>query len=532
MNFVNKLAFFIIFVFFIFFILLLHTLITQSVVIDIYKTLSNQYVLHVMLFTVWQSILSTFISIIIAVPVGIAIFEKKNKFSLFLIDFSYILQVIPALVIVFGIIAVFGNNGVINSVLQLIGLDQYSFQLYGLSGILLAHIYFNLPLATRFVYQGLSNIPNNYHSQSQVLGLRFLDNFKLIYWPFIVSELPKAAILIFVMSFTSFAIILTLGGGPKATTIGVAIYQFLMFNFDFGSATILGIIQVIVCSLAIYILNRKKTIVKEYSTKQIYKTKQKLSFRKSFLIYCILFIFGLFIFLPILAVIIDGCNVNFFKSLSQSGLWLSLMNSLIIGISSTILSFSISIPIIFSLANYKYHNKYKTGYLLLNTFPTLIMAIPSIIIAACLFINLYQYTNVFLTMFLVIIVNAIIMTPFIINFLSEPIYLTQLEVTKLCQTLGISGWRKLLLIDWLSLREVISKVISFCIIFSFGDLSVIIFFGSQDFKTLPLYLYELLGSYDIRSAGNISLFYLSSCVLIYLFIKFIFSGKLCFKSKT
>jgi len=50
-------------------------------------------------------------------------------------------------------------------------------------------------------------------------------------WPVIARLLPGLATLVFTLCFTSFAVVLALGGGPRATTLEVAIYQALRFDF-------------------------------------------------------------------------------------------------------------------------------------------------------------------------------------------------------------------------------------------------------------------------------------------------------------
>src|SRR3546814_17457526 len=49
------------------------------------------------------------------------------------------------------------------------------------------------------------------------------------------------------LCFTSFAVVLTLGGGPKATTLEVAVYQALRFDFDLGRAVTLALVQLLLC---------------------------------------------------------------------------------------------------------------------------------------------------------------------------------------------------------------------------------------------------------------------------------------------
>ena len=59
--------------------------------------------------------------------------------------------------------------------------------------------------------------------------------------------LPGGFVLVFLLCMTSFAVALTLGGGPRATTVELAIYQALRFDFDLGRAAWLALIQFALC---------------------------------------------------------------------------------------------------------------------------------------------------------------------------------------------------------------------------------------------------------------------------------------------
>src|SRR3546814_13172630 len=48
--------------------------------------------------------------------------------------------------------------------------------------------------------------------------------------------------------FTAVAVVLTLGGGPTATTLEVAVYQALRFDFDLGRAVTLALVQLLLCT--------------------------------------------------------------------------------------------------------------------------------------------------------------------------------------------------------------------------------------------------------------------------------------------
>lgn len=75
------------------------------------------------------------------------------------------------------------------------------------------------------------------------LGLTPRAVFRSIERPLLRQILPGTAALIFVICLTSFAVALTLGGGPRATTIELAIYQAFRFDFDLNRAALLSLVQ-------------------------------------------------------------------------------------------------------------------------------------------------------------------------------------------------------------------------------------------------------------------------------------------------
>ena len=64
------------------------------------------------------------------------------------------------------------------------------------------------------------------------------------------ERLPGAFLAIFLVCLTSFAVALTLGGGPRATTVELAIYQAFGFDFDLGRAALLALVQFGICATA------------------------------------------------------------------------------------------------------------------------------------------------------------------------------------------------------------------------------------------------------------------------------------------
>lgn len=108
-------------------------------------------------FTVTQAALSAGISVILAIPLARALARRRFAGRQALITLLGAPFILPVIVAVLGLLAVFGRSGWISDVLGLAGLPPL--RIYGLHGVVLAHVFFNLPLATRLILQGWQEIP-------------------------------------------------------------------------------------------------------------------------------------------------------------------------------------------------------------------------------------------------------------------------------------------------------------------------------------------------------------------------------------
>lgn len=69
---------------------------------------------------------------------------------------------------------------------------QWEFSPYGLQGILLAHVFFNMPMATRLLLQALENIPGEQRQIAAQLGMRGYAFFRLVEWPWLRRHIPPS----------------------------------------------------------------------------------------------------------------------------------------------------------------------------------------------------------------------------------------------------------------------------------------------------------------------------------------------------
>ncbi|HGG05124.1 MAG TPA: thiamine/thiamine pyrophosphate ABC transporter permease ThiP, partial [Aliiroseovarius sp.] len=119
-------------------------------------------------FTLLQASLSALISVGLAIPVARALSRRDFPGRGALVLLMGAPFILPVLVAVLGLLAVFGRAGLLNSALLWAGFEPVS--IYGLHGVVVAHVFFNLPLATRLILQGWQAIPGERLRLAAALG--------------------------------------------------------------------------------------------------------------------------------------------------------------------------------------------------------------------------------------------------------------------------------------------------------------------------------------------------------------------------
>lgn len=210
------------------------------------ELIRDDYIKQVILFSFGQATLSSLLSVFLGLLFARAFFYQRFIAKSLILKLFSLTFVLPALVVIFGITGVYGHNGWLVKLTTFLGITWQP-HIYGLSGILIAHLFFNIPLAARMFLQTFQTIPTQQRQLASQLNLRGWQFIRLIEFPYLRQQLLPVFGLIFMLCFTSFSIVLTLGGGPKYTTLEVAIYQAVLFEFDLAKSALFALLQVIFC---------------------------------------------------------------------------------------------------------------------------------------------------------------------------------------------------------------------------------------------------------------------------------------------
>jgi thiamine transport system permease protein len=487
----------------------------------------DTYTWRVVWFSWWQASLSTLISLSAAVLVARALARRQSFVGRWLLlrCFSVAL-VVPTIIAVFGIILLHGKYGYVNQLWSWFGGQPQSY-VYGITGILLAHVFFNLPLATRILLQRLEAINGETWRLSSQLGMNSKDLWRHIEWPHIKGVLPQLAALVFALCFTSFAIVMTLGGGPKATTIEVAIFQAIRFDFDIAKAVYLSLLQMVFCGVILWAglrLGRPIDIFVSIQTSTKNLRPDLKPFWGIVSDTLVLVLATLLVLVPLLAVVIAGINTAWFDVLFDLRLWNAFNNTLWVALGSASVSLLMASGLL--LAQRHWRDRNSSAALAVEWMGSVILVVPPLVLATGLFIGLNRHVNIFaINLYIVVLVNALMGLPYMLRVLSVAYLKIDKDYGRLCSSLGVQGWHRLQQVEWPILRKPISLALALVAAMSAGDLGVVALFGSPDIQTLPLLMYQRLGSYQSDAAGVTAVVLLGLCLTIFVVLERLVGGK-------
>ena len=447
----------------------------------------DSYILGVARFTLLQAGLSTFLSLALGIPVARALARRHFFGRGLMVRLLSLPMAIPAIVAVLGLVEIFGAHGLLGGV----------FNLYGLTGILLAHVFFNFPLAARMGLSALEAVPAETHRLAAQLGFSDRDLWRHVDRPALAAAMPGAALLIFLLCAASFTIVLTLGGGPKATTLEVAIYQSLRFDFDPARATLLSLVQVAICAALVALAQRFPASFSALPPLRRGSVRHDGGDPASKLLDGIFLVSALLLLLPPLVAV---AAAGVFGIVPTAGLLQAILTSIAIGSGAALLSFALCWPLA-SLAARSRAGRRAAGGLVLAG-----LILPPAVMATGWFILLSRFADVMgLAPLLVLILNALMALPFTYTILAPALAQAAEQNDRLCASLGLSGLDRFRLVDFPVLRRVIGLALVLAAIVSLGDLTAITLFGAEGFVTLPALLYQQMGSYRMEGASGTAL---------------------------
>lgn len=210
------------------------------------QLISRPYLRGVLWFTVWQATLSTGLTLLLALP-GAYIFATYTfRGRRTLLTLSALPFVLPTVVVATAFMALLGPDGLINNFLmRLFNLSAPPIQVQQTIGIiLLAHVFYNYSVALRLITAYWQNLSPELSQAAYMLGATPWRAFWRVTWPLLRPAVLAAGALVFMFNFTSFGVIVILGG-PRFATLEVEIYRQAVNLFNLPLAAALALLQIV-----------------------------------------------------------------------------------------------------------------------------------------------------------------------------------------------------------------------------------------------------------------------------------------------
>lgn len=442
-------------------------------------------------FTVSQALVSAALSVVCAIPVARALARRRFPGRAILITLLGAPFLLPVIVAVMGLLEIFGRAGWINLALAALGLPRIS--IYGAHGVILAHVFFNLPLATRLILQGWSEIPAERFRLAALLNAGPSEIWYLLEWPMLRRIAPGAFAVIFGICLTSFSVALTLGGGPKATTVELAIYQAFRFDFDLGKAALLAIVQ-IGLTLTAGLLALRFSIRDGFGAGLDRPVARWDANRRGLRVIdgIAITLAAAFLIVPMAAVAARGASALIALPWQ---VWTAALTSLGVAALSLVALTCLALPMVVALAGGR--NRWIDLVGLMG------LAVSPLVLGTGAFVVIYPFVDpAALALPVTALVNAIMTLPFALRILVPAAREVVDSHGRLGAHLGMERGPFLRLVLLPRLAPQLGFAAGLGLALSLGDLGVITLFADHDIATLPLQIYRLIGAYRMDAAAG------------------------------
>lgn len=197
-------------------------------------------------FTVWQALASTAITLVAALPAAAVVTRLRGRYRHWVRGLVTVPFVLPTVVVA----------GAFEGVFDRFGLEDGGFRLrHTVWAILLAHVFFNYAVVVRIVGSFWSGLDHRVEEQARVLGAGPIQTFWAVTLPRLRPAVASACAIVFLFSFTSFGVVLLLGG-PRRATLETEIYRQAVTRGDLRSAAGLALVQLLAVLALIAVATR------------------------------------------------------------------------------------------------------------------------------------------------------------------------------------------------------------------------------------------------------------------------------------
>lgn len=474
------------------------------------------YYAGVLWFTTWQATASTAGALALGLPAAYIFARYRFPGKSLLRALTTLPFVMPTVVVATAFTALLGSRGLLNQILAgMLRLDAPPIHLQNTVWIiLLAHVFYNTSVVIRLVGGFWANLDPRLGDAAAVLGAPPWQRFRRVTLPLLLPAIAAASILVFLFNFTSFGVILILGG-PGFATIEVEIYRTAVRLFNLPVAAVLSLMQMAftLALMALYTrLQARLTVPLDFRPRTLTQHAPRTR-RERLLVFGMLGVLGLFLLSPLFALLLRsvtlgrGPTLAYYRELfvNRTGSVFfvtpieAVRNSLFFALITIVLSVIVGLSAAYLLAG-KGRGRLAA---VLDPIFMLPLGTSAVTLGFGYVIALDEPPlNLRTSLLILPIAHTLIAFPFVLRALLPVLRGMNPNLRRAAASLGAPPARVFRHIDLPILARALVVGIIFAFTISMGEFGASLLVSRPQFPTLPIAIYRFLGQPGLNNYGQ------------------------------
>jgi thiamine transport system permease protein len=438
---------------------------------------------EVVWFTVWQALASTALTIAVALPAAYVLGRYRFRGRSVVNAVVLVPFVLPTVVVALAFVALLPEP-----------LER------GWAPILVAHAFFNVAVVVRIVGTFWANLDPRVAEAAATLGAAPWRRAREVTLPLLAPALAAAAAIVFLFSFTSFGIVLVLGG-PRYSTIETEIYNQAVRLFDLRAAAVLSLVQLacVVAAVAVATRLERRLISPAQLRSQRDVLRRPRTLRDKLVVGASLGGLAVFLGLP-LAVLVErslavggGHGLEAYRALGRPtsillvAPWEAVVNSLVYAAAATGIAVLVGGLAAFAVAGTR-------GSRRLDVLVLLPLGASAVMLGLGFLIAFDRAPVDFRAApWIVPVAQALVAIPFVVRIVAPTLRSIDPRQREAAALLGASPGRVLREIDLPIVSRGLAVAAGFAFAISLGEFGATVFLARPDRPTLPVAIFRFLG---------------------------------------
>ena len=448
--------------------------------------LTSASTLEIAWFTLWQAVVSTVLTLAAALPLAWALSRFRFGGRSVVEAFVLVPFVLPTVVVASAFVALL-PDGVERSIWA----------------ILLAHVFFNVAVVVRVVGGFWAGLDERLWDAAATLGASPTQRHVRLTVPLLAPALASAASIVFLFCFTSFGVIVVLGG-IRFATLETEIYNQAARLFDLRTAAALALLQLAAVAATVAVAGRLERGLG--GARRRGRPAPRPSGRQRVAVAGIVGVSLLLLALPPAALVLrsvqvgDGYGLDHFASLADQtpallvAPWHAVVNSVLFATGATLVALAVGIPAAVAVARGR------------GGLDALLM-LPLGASAAMLgfgFLLAFDDPPLDLRSSPVIVplAQALVALPFVVRALAPALRASDVRLREAAAVLGATPWQVRRRIELPLLARPLAVATGLAFAVALGEFGATVFVARADWPTVPVSIFRFLGRPGAENVGT------------------------------